>query len=149
MKPQRHAAIMELVRESRVPSQEVLRELLGRRGIDVAQATLSRDIRELGLVKVPEGNGGSVYTLPVGATDVTPALARLLPSLYLGSDGVENLLVVKTVVGGAQPIAVGIDWEEWPEVLGTVAGDDTILIILRHPSQLALVVKRIEEIAGV
>lgn len=149
MKPQRHAAIMELVRESRVPSQEVLRELLGRRGIDVAQATLSRDIRELGLVKVPEGNGGSVYTLPVGATDVTPALARLLPSLYLGSDGVENLLVVKTVVGGAQPIAVGIDWEEWPEVLGTVAGDDTILIILRHPSQLAVVVKRIEEIAGV
>jgi transcriptional regulator of arginine metabolism len=149
VKPQRHAAIMELVRESRVPSQEVLRELLGRRGIDVAQATLSRDIRELGLVKVPEGNGGSVYTLPVGATDVTPALARLLPSLYLGSDGVENLLVVKTVVGGAQPIAVGIDWEEWPEVLGTVAGDDTILIILRHPSQLAVVVKRIEEIAGV
>jgi transcriptional regulator of arginine metabolism len=149
VKPQRHAAIMELIRESRVPSQEVLRELLGRRGIDVAQATLSRDIRELGLVKVPEGNGGSVYTLPVGATDVTPALARLLPSLYLGSDGVENLLVVKTVVGGAQPIAVGIDWEEWPEVLGTVAGDDTILIILRHPSQLPVVVKRIEEIAGV
>jgi len=140
---------MELIRESRVPSQEVLRELLGRRGIDVAQATLSRDIRELGLVKVPEGNGGSVYTLPAGATDPTPALARLLPSLYLGSDGVENLLVVKTVVGGAQPIAVGIDWEEWPEVLGTVAGDDTILIILRQASQLPVVVKRIEEIAGV
>ena len=149
MKPQRHAAILELVRDRRVSSQEVLRELLSERGFEVAQATLSRDIRELGLIKVPDETGGSTYTLPPGVTDPTPPLARLLPSLYLGSDGVGNLLVVKTVVGGAQPIAVGIDWEEWPEVLGTVAGDDTILVILRDAGQLEAVVRRIEEIAGV
>ena len=149
MKPQRHAVILELVREKRVPSQEVLRELLSERGIEVAQATLSRDIRELGLVKVPDENGGSVYTLPSGVTDPTPTLARLLPSLYLGADGVGNLLVVKTLVGGAQPVAVGIDWEEWPEVLGTIAGDDTILVILRDPAHREAVTRRLEELAGI
>lgn len=149
VKPQRHAAILELVRERRVPSQEVLRELLAGRGIEVAQATLSRDIRELGLVKVPDENGGSVYTLPPGFTDPTPTLARLLPSLYVGSDGVGNLLVIKTLVGGAQPIAVGVDWEEWPEVVGTLAGDDTVLIILRDAADLPKIVRRMEELAGV
>jgi transcriptional regulator of arginine metabolism len=149
VKPQRHAVILELVRENRVPSQEVLRELLSERGIEVAQATLSRDIRELGLVKVPDENGGSVYTLPSGITDPTPTLARLLPSLYLGTDGVGNLLVVKTLVGGAQPVAVGIDWEEWPEVLGTIAGDDTILVILRDPAHREAVTRRLEELAGI
>ena len=149
MKPQRHAVILELVRERRIPSQEVLRERLGERGIDVAQATLSRDIRELGLVKVPDEDGGSVYTLPPVVTDPTPTLARLLPSLYLGADGVGNLLVVKTLVGGAQPIAVGIDWEEWPEVVGTVAGDDTVLVILRDAAQRERVVRRLEDLAGI
>ena len=149
MKPKRHAAILELVRERRVPSQEVLRELLAERGIEVAQATLSRDIRELGLVKVPDENGGSVYTLPAGVTDPTPTLGRLLPSLYLGADGVGNLLVVKTLVGGAQPIAVGIDWEEWPEVVGTLAGDDTVLVILREAAQRERIVRRLEDLAGI
>jgi transcriptional regulator of arginine metabolism len=131
MKPQRHAAILELVRDRRVSSQEVLRDFLAERGFEVAQATLSRDIRELGLVKVPDENGGSTYTLPPGVTDPTPD-PRPSPPLALPGIGRRGEpLVVKTMVGGAQPIAVGIDWEEWPEVLGTVAGDDTILVILR------------------
>jgi transcriptional regulator of arginine metabolism len=149
LKPQRHAAILDLVRGQRVSSQEVLRELLNARGIEVAQATLSRDIRELGLVKVPDEHGGALYTLPADVVDPTPTLARLLPALYLGADGVGNLLVVKTLVGGAQPIAVGIDWEEWPEIVGTIAGDDTILVILRDEGFRAKVVKRLEEIAGI
>jgi transcriptional regulator of arginine metabolism len=149
VKPQRHAVILELVREHRIPSQEALRERLAQRGIEVAQATLSRDIRELGLVKVPDEDGGSLYTLPAGVTDPMPTLARLLPSLYLGADGVGNLLVVKTLVGGAQPVAVGIDWEEWPEVVGTIAGDDTVLVILREAGYRDAIVRRIEEIAGV
>ena len=150
MKPQRHAAILELVRENRISSQEMLREQLMKRSIEVAQATLSRDIRELGLVKVPdEDGGGSVYTLPAGVTDPTPTLTRLLPSLYLGADGVGNLLVVKTLIGGAQPIAVGIDWEEWPEVVGTIAGDDTVLVILRDAGHRETVTRRLEELAGI
>lgn len=117
------------MRSRRIPSQEVLRELLVAEGFDVAQPTLSRDIRELGLVKMPDEEGGSVYTVPPDVTDPTPTLRRLLPALYLGADGVGNLLVVKTLTGGAQPVAVAIDWEEWPEVVGTIAGDDTILVI--------------------
>ena len=148
MKPQRHAAILDLVRIQRIPSQEVLRERLAARGFEVAQATLSRDIRELGLIKMPDEDGGAVYTVPAHVTDPTPALSRLLPALYLGSDGVGNLLVIKTLTGGAQPVAVAIDWQEWPEVVGTIAGDDQILLILREPAQLPEIVRRLEELAG-
>ncbi|HEX2189685.1 MAG TPA: hypothetical protein VHG51_12340 [Longimicrobiaceae bacterium] len=149
MKTQRHAAILDLVRARRVPSQEVLRELLCERGIDVAQATLSRDIRELGLVKVPDEQGGYVYTVPTHFTDPSPTLGRLLPTLYLGADGVGNLLIVRTLTGGAQPIAVALDREEWPEVVGTIGGDDSILLVLRTPEQMEPVRRRLEEIAGV
>lgn len=149
MKPQRHAAILDLVRARRVASQETLRELLAARGIEVAQGTLSRDIRELGLVKAPDEDGRSAYVVPPDVVDPTPTLSRLLPALYLGADGVGNLLVVKTLTGGAQPIAVAIDWQEWPEVVGTIAGDDTILIILRTGDQLESITRRLEALAGV
>lgn len=148
MKPQRHSVILDLVRSHRISSQEVLREMLARGGIDVAQATLSRDIRELGLVKVPDDDRGSVYTVPIDVTDPMPTLRRLMPALYLGADGVGNLLVVKTLTGGAQPVAVAIDWEEWPEVVGTVAGDDTILLILRDARSLRTITRRLEDLAG-
>jgi transcriptional regulator of arginine metabolism len=147
-KPGRHTAIRELIRSHRIGSQEQLRELLETRGFDVAQATLSRDIRELRLIKVHDPEGGTHYTLPPEAWDNAPALTRLLPALYLGAEGTGNLLIVKTMVGGAQAVAEAIDWEEWPEVLGTLAGDDTILLILRDPQQLQAVVKRLEERAG-
>lgn len=148
LKPQRHSEILDIVRHARVGSQEVLRELLAERGIEVAQATLSRDIRELGLIKVPDDEGGSVYTVPSHVTEPTPTLARLLPALYLGSDGVGNLLIVKLLTGGAQPIAVALDWEEWPEIVGTIAGDDTILVVLRSPEHLEPVSKRLRALAG-
>lgn len=127
----------------------MLRELLAERGIEVAQATLSRDIRELGLVKMPDEGGGAVYNVPAHVTDPTPTLPRLLPALYVGADGVDNLLVVKTLTGGAQPIAVAIDWEEWPEIVGTIAGDDTILLILREPEHLPTITARLEALAGI
>jgi transcriptional regulator of arginine metabolism len=146
-KLQRHSAILELVRSRHVASQEALRELLFARGFEVTQATLSRDIRELGLVKVP-GDGGSQYVTPFHTSDPTPTLHRLLPALYLGAEGVGNLLVVKTLVGGAQPVAVALDAEEWEEVAGTIAGDDTIMMILRSASQVETVITRIEELAG-
>jgi transcriptional regulator of arginine metabolism len=144
----RHAAIRELVQSHRVSNQEQLRELLETRGFDATQATLSRDIRELKLIKLHDPEGGHHYTLPPEAWDNAPALTRLLPALYLGAEGTGNLLVVKTMVGGAQAVAEAIDWEEWPEVLGTLAGDDTILLILRDAAQLPAVQLRLEERAG-
>ena len=147
-KRERHAAIRELVREYRIPNQETLRERLAERGFDVTQATLSRDIRELRLIKIPDADGGVHYTLPPEQWEQTPALARLLPILFVGAEGTGNLLVIKTLAGGAQPVAEALDWEEWPEVLGTIAGDDTILVILRKADQLESVQRRIEELAG-
>lgn len=147
MKLPRHAAILELVRTRRIASQEALREALLERGIDVAQATLSRDIRDLGLVKAPDEGGGSSYVIPAGGAETGPNLQRLLPALYVGADGVGNLLILKTLVGGAQPIAVAIDAEGWPEIVGTIGGDDTILIVLRSPDHRETIVARIEAIA--
>jgi transcriptional regulator of arginine metabolism len=145
-KARRHDAIRELVQIRRVTSQEHLRELLGERGFDVAQATLSRDIRQLRLIKVADHDGPH-YTVPPEAWDQTPPLSRLLPTLFLAAEGTDNLLIVKTYSGGAQAVAEAIDLEEWAEVLGTVAGDDTILLILREPRHLHTVRERIEDLA--
>lgn len=145
-KHERHALIRRLVDEQRFASQENLREALARHGFDITQATLSRDIRELRLIKVPDAEGRTRYTLPPEEWDRTPPLRRLLSALYVGAEGTGNLLVVKTLRGGAQPVAEALDWEEWPEVLGTVAGDDTILLILRDPAALATIQRRLDEL---
>ena len=145
-KRDRHAQILELVRTHRVTSQEALRTLLSERGTEVTQATLSRDIRELRLVKAPSADGTGVYSSPE-EWESTPSLESLLPALYHSADGVDHLLIVRTMKGGAQTVAAAIDWEEWPEVLGTLAGDDTILIILRDPTVLDEIRRRIEAMA--
>lgn len=145
-KSQRHSAIRKLIHEHRVASQEQLRELLVDQGFDVTQATLSRDIRELRLVKMPAPDGATHYTVPADS-DQRPPLARLLPTLFIGAEGTGNLLVVKTLAGGAQAISEALDWEEWPEVLGTLAGDDTILMVLRDAKHLSTIQKRLEDLA--
>lgn len=147
-KRDRHAQILEVLRHHRVTSQEGLRELLVERGTDVTQATLSRDIRELRLVKAPGADGASYYAVP-DEWESTPPLETLLPTLFQSAEGVDHLLMVRTLKGGAQAVAAGIDWEEWPEVLGTLAGDDTILIVLRSREGLPTVRERLERMAGV
>ncbi len=148
-KRDRHSAILAILRETRVTSQEHLRERLVARGFDVTQATLSRDIRELRLYKVPDSEGIAHYTLPPEAWEHTPPLTRLLPTLFTGAEGTGNLLIVRTLAGGAQAVAEALDWEEWPEILGTLGGDDTILVILRKPEFLPTIQKRLEDLAGV
>ena len=148
-KTQRHDVIRQLVQQHRVGSQEQLRELLAARDVDVTQATLSRDIRELRLVKIPDPEGGTHYTLPPETWDQRPAIARLLPTLYVAAEGTGNLIIVRTLAGGAQAVAEALDWEEWPEVMGTLGGDDSILIVLRDAQHLASVLARLESLAQV
>ena len=143
----RHEAILEAIRAQRVTNQGQLRELLEKTGFAVTQATVSRDMRELRLVKVPGAEGIAHYTLP-GEWESTPPLQSLLPELYESAEGTGNLLVVRTMTGGAQAVALAIDWEEWPEVLGTIAGDDTILVVARNDRRAASLVKRLETYAG-
>ena len=146
-KRERHNAILDVIRENRVSSQDALREFLNNLGIEVTQATVSRDVRELRLVKAPDSEGNAHYTLP-DEWENTPPLEGLLPTLYQSSEGTGNLLVVRTLNGGAQAIASGIDWEEWPEVLGTIAGDDTILIICRDAKHVPTIQRKLDQAAG-
>jgi transcriptional regulator of arginine metabolism len=129
MKSQRHNAIRELVANSLVANQDELRRKLRRHGFEVTQATLSRDIHELRLSKGPNG-----YLLPKGdgAADednTPPTLAEMIESFGLRVRQAMNQVVVATVTGGAQPLGAALDREDWTEVVGTLAGDDTVLII--------------------
>ena len=151
MKTQRHAAILKIVRGATVASQERLRELLKAEGFDVTQATLSRDIRELGLVKVAGSppSGGSHYAPPpeTGAA-IRPHLEQLLPTLLVSVDGVGPLLVMKTPAGGAQALGLALDAAGWNEIIGTIAGDDAVLIITRSERARRAVHTRLKELAG-
>ena len=134
MKNQRLDAIREVLAKSMVANQDELRRKLRRRGIEVTQATLSRDIHELQLSKGPGG-----YSLPNGhrgtsATavvedDSPPSVEEMVESFVLRVRRAINQIVVGTVMGGAQPFAAALDYEEGPEVVGTIAGDDTVLVI--------------------
>ena len=148
-KQERQAAILDLVSEHVVASQEELRQLLVGRGMKVTQATLSRDLRDLGLARVP-GEGGVRYVVPEGSSpgDDKPLLANLLPQLFYKIDGVGELIVLHTVASGAQPIAEAIDQEDFAEVLGTIAGDDTILIVTRSAVARVALAARLKDLAG-
>jgi transcriptional regulator of arginine metabolism len=147
-KRDRHAAVRRLIEERPIASQEELRKLLRQRGWDVTQSTLSRDLRELGVGRLPTHDGGVRYSLPEPGSDPgSPSLETLLPPLFVDADGVGELLVVHTHRGGAQPVAEAIDMEEWPELLGSIAGDDTILLICRSSSARQRLLIRLRELA--
>jgi transcriptional regulator of arginine metabolism len=147
-KRDRQLTIRELIDSRPVESQEELRRLLRQRGWDVTQSTLSRDLREMRVARVPTPEGGVRYAVAGAASDDGRApLDTLLPQLFTDIDGVGELIVLHTLPGGAQPIGVAIDAEEWAEVLGTVAGDDTVLIICRSAGARERVMRRLKGMA--
>jgi transcriptional regulator of arginine metabolism len=125
-KPLRQKVILELLSERSVGSQEDLQRALGRRGLKVGQATLSRDLHDLGLVKT-----GAGYRLPGEAVSepALPPVSRLVREFVLEVRSAQNQLVIKTIVGSAQPVAAALDGQDWEEAIGTIAGDDTILMV--------------------
>jgi transcriptional regulator of arginine metabolism len=147
MKQQRQTAIRELLHQGTVPSQDELRRRLARRGFHVTQATLSRDIHELRLSKGPAG-----YALPGTAVeddeDSLPEIRDVLRSFGMEVRQAMNQLVLITSTSAAQPVAAAIDYEDWPEVIGTIAGDDTVLIICPDERQARLIKARIEDYIG-
>ncbi len=146
-KTERQSVIMDLIGAHDVASHEDLRKLLETRGVSVTQATLSRDLRELGVVRVP-GEQGARYALPeTVAADAIPSLETLLPQLFSRIDGVGELIVLHTLASGAQPVSEAIDAAGWREVLGTVAGENTILVICRSPQARQEVTSRLAELA--
>jgi transcriptional regulator of arginine metabolism len=145
MKARRQAAILELVDREAVRSQQQLREQLGHRGFDVTQATLSRDIRDLGLVK-RAADGAYQRSAENAAAPVSAfvALQRALAEYVSVVDCVQQLVVVKTGAGQAQPLALAIDRARLREVVGTIAGDDTILVISRDPENARELARQLE-----
>jgi transcriptional regulator of arginine metabolism len=134
MKTERHNAIRDLVGTSLIQSQDELRRKLRRRGFAVTQATLSRDLHEMHLFKgpggygLPNGNGNGSAIADEG-DDSPPGVAELLDTFGMKSQQAMNQVVIGTVMGGAQPVAAALDYEQWPEIVGTIAGDDTVLVI--------------------
>ncbi len=139
----RHASIRELLSEREIGSQDELRRALFRRGHRVTQATLSRDIHELGLVKTGEG-----YKLPQGeeAELSLPSIERLIQTFVYDVVTAQNLVVIKTSAGSAQPVSAAIDAEDWEEVVGTIGGDDTILAIAPDAKSAEKLAQRLKKL---
>jgi transcriptional regulator of arginine metabolism len=147
-KSERQDAILSLIATHAIASQEDLKRLLGERGWTVTQATLSRDFRDLGVVRAPTETGAR-YLLPeMVADDGKLSLDSLLPQWFSKIDGVGELIVLHTLPSGAQPISEAIDSEGWPEVLGTIAGENTILIVCRSAAARSTLIDRISELAN-
>jgi len=150
----RQARIVEILSAQSVRSQTELAALLAEEGIDATQATLSRDLDELGAVKLRAPDGGAgVYVVPEDGSPVrgvsggTDRLSRLLGELLVSTDASGNLAVLRTPPGAAGYLASALDRASLPEIVGTIAGDDTILVIAREPTTGAEIAARIEQLA--
>ena len=150
----RQARIVEILSTQSVRSQTELAALLAAEGIDATQATLSRDLDELGAVKLRAPDGGAgVYVVPEDGSPVrgvsggTDRLSRLLGELLVSTDASGNLAVLRTPPGAAGYLASALDRASLPEIVGTIAGDDTILVIAREPTTGAAIAARIEQLA--
>jgi transcriptional regulator of arginine metabolism len=147
MKARRQSAIVDIIHRSPVRSQEQLRRSMRAAGFDVTQATLSRDIRDLGLVK---GGADGAYQAPPlpqrAATNGQSLLHRAAADYLTRVDCVQQLVVLRTGPGQAQLLGVAIDGAQLPEVVGTIAGDDTILVIARDARRARALTKRFERL---
>ena len=135
MKASRHARIKEIVDTKTVETQEDLAEALREKGIEVTQATVSRDIKELMLIKVPTGEGRYRYAFPPDQNIVfsQSRLERAFKDSVVGIDHSLNIIVIRTVPGMAQAVAYAVDSTRWPQIIGTVGGDDAIIVIVKPP----------------
>ena len=141
----RQGQILKVLTGQPVASQDELRRQLNHLGVRVTQATLSRDLRELRLVKTTEGYRP---LSSAAAEEAAPqnTLARALKEFLLDIRPAQNMLVLKTPPGGAQPLAAAVDAERWKEIAGTLAGDDTVLLITPSRAARAAIQKRVEEL---
>lgn len=147
MKARRQAKILELIRTQVIETQEELADALSREGIPVTQATVSRDIKELQLNKVPTGDGRYRYALPDEAAPGSwERRRRIFQESLLSIDYSENIIVIRSLPGTAQGVASALDHLNWDELLGSVAGDDTVMLVVRPKEATPAVVDRIRKL---
>jgi transcriptional regulator of arginine metabolism len=144
-KAARQKAILDLLEQGPVENQDTLQHSLVRRGFEVGQATLSRDIHELKLVKGPEGYAR--ITESKASETFLPSVMHMAYQFIVEIRQAQNMLVIKTTVGSAQPVAAALDASHWPEVVGTLAGDDTVLVIAADKKKAHVLARRIRELS--
>ncbi|ETT85354.1 transcriptional regulator ArgR [Viridibacillus sp. FSL R5-0477] len=145
-KSQRHIRIRDMIANNDIETQDDLVDLLKEAGYHVTQATISRDIKELHLIKVPLQDGRYKYSLPADQRfNPIQKLHRALADAFVSIDGASHFLVMKTLPGNAHAIGSLLDHLDWTEILGTICGDDTIMILCREDSQRESVKNRLLE----
>ena len=148
MKMERHSKIVELIGKYEIETQEELAEYLNKEGYNVTQATVSRDIRELKLSKIQTENGGQKYAVFHPQTAFNDKYTRILHDSFVSMDMAQNILVIKTVSGMAMAVAAALDAIHFSEIVGCIAGDDTILIVVSGNDKTAEIIGLIEELRG-
>ncbi|MCD8199262.1 MAG: arginine repressor [Phascolarctobacterium sp.] len=147
MKVTRHAKIKEIIDNNNIETQEDLAAALHREGINVTQATVSRDIKELMLVKEPDADGNYRYTYPKNHSEMLTSgrLEKTFRNSILSIKASESLVIVHTLPGAGQAVAYAIDYMKWPEILGTIAGDDTVFVAPDKRVNIPVLIERIKE----
>ena len=139
VKARRHQRILDIVRSKPIQTQEDLSAELAREGLSVTQATISRDIKELRLIKAPVGDGSYRYTIPIDRNidDINRRIERVFREAVMSVEDSDNIVVIRTLEGAAQAVGAIVDDLDWPEVVGSLAGDDTIFVVVK-PADKAL-----------
>lgn len=146
MKVDRHSKIVELIGKYQIETQEELAEYLKKAGYHVTQATVSRDIRELKLTKAPGKNGRQCYAVMQHQKDFGEKYIRIFRDCYVSMDMAQNILVIKTVAGMAMAVCAALDAMKWTEIVGSIAGDDTIMCAVRSVQETVEVMGRLRKI---
>ena len=146
MKSERHNKILEIISEKNIDTQEELVNALLEEGYNVTQATVSRDIRELKLTKVSEGGVQKYVVHRTQEKELDEKYLRVLKDGYVSMDMAQNILVIKTASGTAMALATALDSLHWDEIVGTIAGDDTVMCAIRTVEDTRKLMKRLEEI---
>jgi len=150
MKRERHAKIIELVSSMDIETQEELAGQLKKAGYNVTQATVSRDIRELNLSKIPSVGGRQKYSfMKVDKEQLNEKYIRILTEGFIAMDMAQNILVIKTVSGMAMAVAMALDALGWDEIVGCIAGDDTIMCAVRTVEQTKAVMDKIRKLMSI
>lgn len=145
MKVERHSKIIEIINKYDIETQEELADFLNREGYNVTQATVSRDIRELKLTKVNSGSKQKYVAISKGEPVLQEKYNRILRDGFVSMDMAQNILVIKTVSGMAMAVAAALDAMEWNEIVGTIAGDDTIMCAVRTVEDTKIIMERIRK----
>lgn len=146
MKAIRHARIKDIIEHAAIKTQEELADALRKLNIEVTQATVSRDIKELMLVKIPIGDGQYRYAYPMEKNMIfsKDRMARMFQDSVIGMDYSDNIIIIKTLPGTANAVASTLDYARWPEIIGTVAGDDSILVVVKPANMVPQVLRKLE-----